>query len=37
MVIVGCLYWGTSKAKEDLASWQISDAENAIANTTRWL
>lgn len=35
--IVGCLYWSTSKAKEDLAHWTQSDAEKAVANTARWL
>lgn len=35
--IVGCLYWSTSKAKEDLAHWTQSDAERAIANTAHWL
>ena len=37
IVLVGCLYWSTSKAKEDLAHWKQADAERAIANTVRWL
>ncbi len=35
MVLVGCLYWGNSKGKWD--SWNQQDAENAIANTVKWL
>ena len=34
-VLVGCLYWGNSKGKWD--SWKQQDAENAVANTVRWL
>ncbi len=37
IVVVGCLYWSTSKAKEDLADWTQSDANRAVANTVRWL
>lgn len=37
IVLVGCLYWSTSKAKEDLAHWRQRDANQAIANTVRWL
>jgi hypothetical protein len=37
MVIVGCLYWSTSRAKEDLYAWTQGDADNAIGNTARWL
>ncbi len=37
IMIVGCLYWGTSKAKEDLESWNQNDAETAIANIAIWL
>ena len=37
IVIVGCLYWGTSKAKEDLSGWTQEDANRAVANTARWL
>lgn len=36
-LLVGCLYWGTSSAKEKLKSWTQQDAENAIANTATWL
>jgi len=35
MVLVGCLYWGNSKAKWE--SWEQQDAEKAIANTVLWL
>lgn len=35
--IVGCLYWSTSRAKEDLSHWTQEDANRAIANTARWL
>jgi hypothetical protein len=34
VVLVGCLYWGTTTAKWD--NWTQQDADNAIANTTRW-
>jgi hypothetical protein len=37
MMIVGCLYWSVSKAKEDLSSWTQKDANEAVANTARWL
>jgi hypothetical protein len=37
VTIVGCLYWSTSRAKEDLAAWTQNDAERAIGNTARWL
>lgn len=37
IMIVGCLYWGTSKAKEDLGLWNQNDAKTAIANTAIWL
>ncbi len=37
IVVVGCLYWSTSKAKEDLGEWEQQDANHAIANTVRWL
>lgn len=37
VVIVGCLYWGESKAKTKLLHWTQSDAERAIANTALWL
>jgi hypothetical protein len=36
-MIVGCLYWSTSMAKEDLSAWTQEDANRAIANTARWL
>ncbi len=35
IVLVGCLYWGNSKGKWE--SWDQQDAENAVANTVRWL
>ncbi len=37
ITIVGCLYWSTSRAKEDLDSWTQEDANRAVANTARWL
>lgn len=37
IVLVGCLYWSTSKAKEDLAHWKQAHARRAIANTVKWL
>lgn len=37
VTIVGCLYWSTSTAKEDLAEWTQKDAKRAIGNTARWL
>lgn len=35
VVLVGCLYWGTSKAKWE--SWTQKEAARAVANTMRWL
>lgn len=35
--IVGCFYWSTSKAKEDLSHWSQEDADKAVANTASWL
>jgi len=35
IVLVGCLYWSTSKAKWE--SWTQKQANTAIANTVRWL
>jgi len=38
VVIVGCLYWSNSRAKEDLvATWTEEHADRAVANTVRWL
>lgn len=37
VVLVGCLYWGTSQAKEDLGHWTQAQANLAVANTVRWL
>ncbi len=37
IAIVGCLYWSTSKAKEDLASWDQEIASRAVANTAKWI
>lgn len=37
MVLVGCLYWGNSRAKEDLAHWTQTEANLSIANTVDWL
>ena len=35
VVLVGCLYWGDSRAK--WASWTQREANLAVANTVRWL
>ena len=35
VVLVGCLYWSTSKAKWD--NWTQAQANLAVANTVRWL
>lgn len=35
VVLVGCLYWGGSRAKWE--SWKQEDAERAVANTVKWL
>jgi hypothetical protein len=38
VVLIGCLYWSTSKAKEELVDvWGQDEANQAIANTVRWL
>ena len=37
VVLVGCLYWGTAKAKEDLKKWTQEEADKAVANTVAWL
>lgn len=37
VVVVGCLYWSTSRAKEDLTHWTQAHANKAIANTVKWL
>ena len=37
VVLVGCFYWGTSSAKEDLGSWGQAEANAAVANTVQWL
>ena len=37
VVLVGCLYWSTSKAKAELGHWTQEHANRAIANTIRWL
>lgn len=37
IVLVGCLYWGTSRASEDLGHWTQADANRAVANTVAWL
>ena len=34
-VLVGCLYWGGSRAKHQ--DWMQADAEAAVQNTVRWL
>jgi hypothetical protein len=35
IVLVGCLYWSTSKAKWD--HWTQAEVNRAVANTVRWL
>jgi len=35
IVLVGCLYWSTSRARWD--DWTQAEANAAIANTVRWL
>lgn len=37
VVLVGCLYWSTSRANEDLDHWTQTHANRAIANTVTWL
>ena len=37
VVLVGCLYWSNSRAKEDLGHWKQAHADKAVANTVRWL
>lgn len=37
VVLVGCLYWGTSTAKVGLEHWTQADANQAVRNTVRWL
>ncbi len=37
VVLVGCLYWSNSRAKEDLSHWKQKDANQAVANTVKWL
>jgi hypothetical protein len=37
IMIVGCLYWGTSRAKEDLTGWTQESADRAVGATARWL
>jgi len=35
VVLVGCLYWGESKAKYD--NWTQAEAKKAVYNTAKWL
>lgn len=37
VVLVGCLYWSNSRAREELGHWKQSHANKALANTIRWL
>lgn len=37
VVLVGCLYWSTSRANEDLGHWTQAQANQAVANTVTWL
>jgi arylsulfatase A len=37
IALVGCLYWSTSRAREDLSAWTQKHAERAVRETARWL
>ena len=37
IVLVGCLYWSTSRANDELGAWTQQQANLAVANTVRWL
>jgi hypothetical protein len=37
IVLVGCLYWSTSRANDDLGAWTQQQANLAVANTIRWI
>lgn len=37
VVLVGCLYWSNSRAKEELGHWKQEHANIAMANTVRWM
>lgn len=37
IILVGCLYWSNSRAKEELGHWKQEHASKAVANTIRWL
>jgi len=37
VVLVGCMYWGTSTAKDGLEHWTQREADLAVRNTVRWL
>jgi hypothetical protein len=37
VVLVGCLYWGTSTAMDGLVGWTQTQANQVIANTVTWL
>ena len=37
IVLVGCLYWGTSTANSQLGGWTQTDANRAVSNTVVWL
>ena len=37
IVLVGCIYWSTSRAKEDLDHWTQVESNLAVANTVKWL
>ncbi|MHC4324118.1 MAG: hypothetical protein ACYSUX_07580 [Planctomycetota bacterium] len=37
VVLVGCLYWSNSRAKEELGHWKQANVDKAVANTVRWL
>ena len=37
VVLVGCVYWSNSRAKENLGHWRQEHADKAVAYTVRWL
>lgn len=37
IVLVGCLYWSDSRARDELKNWKQADANRAVAGTVAWL
>lgn len=37
VTVVGCLYWSTSRAKEDLGGWTQAQADLAVANASAFV